>query len=217
MSWLQLDTTKLDEEVEKSKNAGEFSLLEAGVYELVLSSAFIDKTQSGTEFINFEFKNNDNDVYVTGWDVRRMIRNKEGSTTNKNGGLFGGIILLDLFAQQNGKRVTDLKPTQIVKEIRNEQKNVTSFNELLNKKYTVGIRHRKSFYVNSDYEPKESVKLEIVDVVKQDDKEAIEKLKAKIAKRPVLEDKKDDNYKQALAGSASTNGKTNEESKEIPF
>ena len=144
MSWLTVDTNKLDEEVENSKNAGEFSLLEPGVYELVLQSCYIDETKSGTTFVNFEFKNGDDDVYITGWDVRRMFKNKEGATTNKNGGLFGGIILLDLFAQQIGKRVPDLSPVEVVKEIKNEQKKVKSLNELLNKKYTVGIRHRKS-------------------------------------------------------------------------
>ena len=210
MSWLNVNIDEVKKEQEKAVNGGDYELLEAGVYNLALQSCYIDMTSGGTEYINFEFKTEDGkDVFVTGWAVQRMVRKSTGEAQNSNGAYFNGIILLNMFAEQIGKDVTKLQPQQITKEIWGNATQVTSFNELLNKKYTVGIRHRKSFY-EKDGEEKESIKLEIVGVLNQKDEEAINKMKERIVKKPLLEDKKKSN-------SSSKSTETTASDKDIPF
>ena len=187
MAWLEVDMNELNQETEKfGKGQG---LPEPNVYEVVINECYLDKTQGGTVYFNIEATSgefpNDQEIRLTGWAVERMIKNKDGQVKNSKGGYFTGVILLNKLAKCIGKDASSLTPTKKFVQVWNENKEVYSLNDLINKKVVLGIRHRK-------YEKQDGsigTRLELVDVCCVDDNECKEKLKARIERKPIFEEK----------------------------
>jgi len=187
MAWLEIDINELNQETESfGKGQG---LPEAGVYEAVIQECYLDKTQSGAVYFSLELSAgefpNDTEISIIGWDVGRMVKNKDGQTKSSSGRYFTGLILLNKMAKCIGKDVSQLTPTKKLVKVFDKDKEVYSLNDLVGKKMAFGIRHKK--YWNQDGD--EKIKLDLVDICCADDKECTEKLKARIEKRPVVEDK----------------------------
>ena len=187
MSWITVDLNELDKATESfGKSDG---LPEPGVYLARIDELYLDKTQSGAVFFSLVAtageSPNDTEIRIQGWDVVRMVKNKDGNTKNSNGGYFTGVILLNKMAKCIGKDVASLVPTKKLVEIFGQQKEVYSLNDLVGKKVILGIRHKK--YEKQD--GSEGVKLDLVDVCCENDSECQEKLKKRIEKRQVIEDK----------------------------
>ncbi len=190
MGWLeQVNITELEEQEKEQSNFGESQLPEPGVYDITIEQIFVDKTQGGTTFFGLVGSSgtfpNDVEINLVGWDVQRMIKNKDGQTKNSKGGYYTGLILLDKIAKCIGKRVTDLIPQKGYVEIFGQQKEVGIFKELIGKKVTIGIRHRK--YKKQD--GSNGVALQLVDVCCINNKECREKLAKRIEKKPIVEEK----------------------------
>ena len=190
MSWLdQVNVTELEEQEKEQENFGEFKLPEPGIYEIVIDEIFVDKTQGGTTFFGLvgsagKFPE-DTEINLTGWDVQRMIKNKDGQTKNSKGGYYTGLMLLDKIAKCAGKRVTELIPQKGYVEIFGQKKEVGIFKDLIGKKVAIGIRHRK--YEKQD--GSEGTVLQLVDVCCVENQECKEKLAKRIEKRPIVEEK----------------------------
>jgi len=190
MSWLdQINVTELEEQEKEQESFTGFQLPEPGVYEITIEQIFVDKTQGGTTFFGLvgshgEFPN-DIEINLTGWDVQRMIKNKDGQTKNSKGGYYTGLMLLDKIAKCIGKRVTELIPQKGYVEIFGQQREVGIFKDLLGKKVVIGIRHRK--YEKQD--GSEGLALQLVDVCCVENQECKEKLAKRIEKRPIIEER----------------------------
>ena len=190
MSWLNdVNINELEKQEQEIEQKGEFSLPEPGVYDITIEQLFLDKTQGGTTFFGIvgsygEFPN-DIEINLSGWDVQRMVKNKDGQTKNSKGGYYTGLILLDKIAKCSGKRIMDLIPQNQYVEIFGKQKEVGVFKDLLDKKVSIGIRHRK--YEKQD--GSEGIALQLIDVCCIDNQECKEKLAKRIDKRPVIEEK----------------------------
>jgi len=190
MSWLNdVNATELEKQEQEMEQRGEFSLPEPGVYDITIEQLFLDKTQGGTMFFGLVGSSgtfpNDTEINLSGWDVQRMVKNKDGQTKNSKGGYYTGLILLDKIAKCTGKRIMDLIPQNQYVEIFGQQKEVGVFKDLLGKKVSIGIRHRK--YEKQD--GSEGIALQLVDVCCVDNQECKEKLAKRIEKRPVVEEK----------------------------
>ncbi len=190
MSWLdQVNVTELEEQEKEQENFRGFELPESGVYEITIEQIFVDKTQGGTTFFSVigsqgKFPNNV-EINLTGWDVQRMVKNKDGQTKNSKGGYYTGLMLLDKIAKCAGKRVTELIPQKGYVEIFGQQREVGIFKDLLGKKVVIGIRHRK--YEKQD--SSEGTALQLVDVCCTGNEECKEKLIKRIEKRPIVEER----------------------------
>jgi len=190
MSWLNdVNIIELEQQEKKNEQRSEFTLLEPGVYDIVIDKLFLDKTQGGTIFFGLvgsygDFPN-DIEVNLLGWDVQKMVKNKDGKTKSENGSYYTGLILLDKIAKCAGKRIIDLIPQNQYIEIFGQQKEVGVFKDLIGKKVSIGIRHRK--YQKQD--GSEGITLQLVDVCCVEDSECKEKLAKRIEKRPVIEEK----------------------------
>ena len=187
MAWLEVNIEELNKETESfGKGNG---LPEPGVYEVVINECYLDKTQSGAVYFNIEATSgefpNDQEIRLVGWAIERMIKNKDGQVKNSKGGYFSGVILLNKLAKCIGKDVASLTPTKKLVEVWGQPKEVYSLNDLINKKFALGVRHRK--YQKQD--GSEGTRLELVDVCCIDDKECKEKLAKRIEKKPVVEEK----------------------------
>ena len=186
MSWLNVNMEELNGATDSfGKGQG---LPEPGIYEGIVVECYIDSTKTGTKFFALEFVTgsfpNDQEIKVIGWDVNRMVTNKNGASKNSKGNFFTGVILLNKMAKCIGKTVNDLIPTKKLVEQFGQQKEVGSFNELVGKTMIFGIRHKKYYKQDSS----EGTKLDLVDVCCKDDKECADKLKARIEKKPIIED-----------------------------
>ena len=187
MSWLEVNMEELNKETENFGKGRE--LPEPGVYEVVINECYLDKTQGGAVYFNIEATAgefpNDTEINLTGWAVERMLKNKDGQAKNSRGGYFSGVILLNKLAKCIGKDASSLTPTKKLVKVWGQSKEVYSLNDLINKKVVLGIRHRK--YEKQD--GSQGTRLELVDVCCVDDNECKEKLKLKIERKPIFEEK----------------------------
>jgi len=194
MSWLTVNEEELNEELNKV-----YEPIEPGVYNVVLSDVYIDETSGGTQYINIDgLTKDDRKIILSGWDVNRMIKSKTGEVKSSKGNFYNGIIILGKMVKCIGKEISDLKPTDEPREIWNESKNVKVLSEFIGKEIEIGVRKKK--YWNQSGEEKS--KLDLVDVVCSKDTEAIEKLKKRIEKKPLVEDTSN---KPSVGSSVDTN------------
>jgi len=186
MSWIDVDINELNVETEKADKGG---MPEPGVYECTIKECFLDKTTNGTAFVNFELVSGTvpdvEEFKIVGWDVNRMIKKSTGETKNNKGRYFSGLIILNKMAKCIGKDVSQLTPTKKIVNVFGKDKEVFSLNDLVGKKMTFGIRHKK--YWNQDGD--EKLKLDIAGVCCIEDKECGVKLVSRIEKNPVVKDK----------------------------
>jgi len=168
------------EEVEKEvESFGKGVELEPGVYNVVVDRIYIDKTQSGSKFFAIEAGN----IKLTKFSVERMVENKEGNNRMSNGRLFTGIILLQKIAKIKGLTLNDLKPEKgFVQRWDESIEEVQDIPSLKGTKIIIGLRK-----IIDEYDGKETTKFEIVDIINPSDEEAINKLKAKIEKKPEID------------------------------
>ena len=186
MSWLNVNIEEVENEIEQINN-NKFGV-EPGAYEGQIAEIFVDETKTGAKFLNVVFVTgsfpNDKEISFIGWDVNRMLVNKEGNPKNSKGRYFTGVILLTKIAKCFNKNINELKPVEKLVEVFGQSKKVKSFNELIGKTLVFGVRDKK--YWNQDGD--EKTKFDLVDICCRDDKECVDKLTKRIEKKPLVED-----------------------------
>ena len=176
MALFNLNMEEVEKEVERFGKGAE---LEPGVFKVKVDRIYIDKTQSGAKFFAIEAGN----IKLTKFSVERMVENKEGNNRMSNGRLFTGIILLQKIAKIKGLTLNDLKPEKgFVQRWDESIEEVQDIPALKAVEIVIGLRK-----IIDEYDGKETTKFEIVDIINPSDEEAINKLKAKIEKKPEID------------------------------
>jgi len=187
MSWIDVNINELEKEQEIKKG------LKPGVYIVTLENLYVDKTNGGTVFFGLNGFDGEIDIKLNGFNIERMVKNKDGNTKSSNGRYFTGLIFLDKIAKCFNKRITDLIPTKGFVQIFGEQKEVGLFKEFEGKQIAIGLRK-----VEYEYNGQEKHKFEIIDICCKDDDECIERLRKRIEKNPIKKEKQKEETKKEI-------------------
>jgi hypothetical protein len=199
MSWLEINLNELEQEKQQQQGRSKFDI-EPGVYEVTLRDVYIAQTQSGATYFGLRGVTgespNDQEINLDGFSVERMVKNKDGQAKMSNGRHFTGVLLLDDLAKCIGKNVNQLMPVQGVIEMFGRQEQVGLLKDFYDKQVLVGIRDR--IY---EYNGEKRTKKELVGICCTNDGDCLNKLKKRIEKKPVIEEKPREKQKQEATSS----------------